>query len=207
MKKRCIIISGGEYSPVTDIKKSDFVIACDKGFEYALQDGITPDLLIGDFDSYTGDLNTDIPIRRYKCEKDDTDTGIAVQYAVENKYDEIILYSALGGRLDHLLGNIQLGTYAAKHGVSFKILSTDNELYFLSNSKLSLNRRNGYSISILSLTDICNGLNISGAKYPLKDATFNNASALGISNEWAEDVIDVSVDNGVLLVVLSELND
>lgn len=205
MNSRCIIISGGEYSPITDIKKDDFIIACDKGFEYAKKAGITPDLLIGDFDSYTGDLNTDIPIRRYKCEKDDTDTGIAVQYAVENKFEEIILYCALGGRLDHLLGNIQLGTYAAKCGVSVKILSEDNELYFLSNSTLSLNRRNGYSISVFSLTDKCDGLIIKGAKYPLENATFNNASALGVSNEWAEDEINVSVENGVLLVVLSKL--
>ena len=205
MKKRCIIISGGEYSPITDINNEDFIIACDKGYEYAQKDGITPNLLIGDFDSYTGSLDTDIPIQRYKCEKDDTDTGIAVQYAVENNYDEIIIYCALGGRLDHLLGNIQLGTYAAQKGISVKILSENNELYYLSNSSLSLNRRNGYSVSLFSLTDICEKLNVVGAKYPLHDAIFNNASALGVSNEWDKDIIDISVGNGVLLIVLSKL--
>ena len=205
MSKRCIIISGGEYSPITDIKNEDFIIACDKGYEYAQKDGITPDLLIGDFDSYTGNLDVDIPIQRYKCEKDDTDTGIAVQYAVENNYDEILIYCALGGRLDHLLGNIQLGTYAAKKGVSIRILSEDNELYFLSNSCISLYRRNGYSISTFSLTDTCEGLTITGAKYPLNNATFNNDSTLGVSNEWDKDIIDISVGNGVLLIVLSKL--
>lgn len=205
MNKRCIIISGGEYSPITDINNEDFIIACDKGYEYAQKDGITPNLLIGDFDSYKGVLDTDIPIQRYKSEKDDTDTGIAIQYAVDNNFDEIVLYCALGGRLDHLLGNIQLGTYATKNGVSVKILSKDNELYFLSNSGISLNRRNGYSISLFSLTDMCEKITVSGAKYPLHDATFNNSSALGVSNEWSEDVINISVGNGVLLIVISKL--
>lgn len=204
MSKRCVIISGGEYSPITDINNEDFVIACDKGFEYAQKDGITPDLLIGDFDSYTGVLDVDIPIQRYKCEKDDTDTGIAVQYAVENEFDEIVLYCALGGRLDHTMGNIQIAAFAASRGLKVSIISETNLLYFLSNSQLSLNRRNGYSISLFSLTDSCQKLYVSGAKYPLRHAVFNNTSALGVSNEWVDDVIDVSVGEGILLIVLSK---
>ena len=56
MKGLCAIISGGEYSPMDDIKAAEYIIACDRGYSYAKRSGIVPDLLLGDFDSYTGKL-------------------------------------------------------------------------------------------------------------------------------------------------------
>ena len=51
MSKLCSIISGGDFSSLDDIEKSDFIIACDKGYEYAIRSNIKPDLTVGDFDS------------------------------------------------------------------------------------------------------------------------------------------------------------
>lgn len=205
MTKRCIIISGGEYSPITDIKKNDFIIACDHGYDYALKDSIKPNLIIGDFDSFEGDLNTDIPIDRYKSEKDDTDTMIAVKYAVSHDYDEIIIYCALGGRLDHTMGNLQAAAFAANHGLKVMFSSTDNVIYTITNSTLSLNRRNGYSLSLFSLTDTCTQVSAQGVKYPLDNATITNSFPIGVSNEWTDDTAIISVKSGILMVVMSKL--
>ena len=86
MTHRCVIISGGNYAPVEGVREDDFVIACDKGYVYAQQAGVRPNLLVGDFDSYEGALPSDLPVWRYKKEKDDTDTMIAIRYAVEQGF-------------------------------------------------------------------------------------------------------------------------
>ena len=71
--KACAIVSGGSFSPLDGIGRADFVIACDKGCEYTAACGIKPDLLVGDFDSYTGEKPEDVPVLGLPCEKDDTD--------------------------------------------------------------------------------------------------------------------------------------
>ena len=50
MKKTCLIISGGDFSSCPK-ESYDLVIAVDKGLEYALRLNISPDVIIGDFDS------------------------------------------------------------------------------------------------------------------------------------------------------------
>ena len=46
MKKLCAIISGGEPDDLTGIHEADFIIACDRGYAYAKEAGIRPDLLV-----------------------------------------------------------------------------------------------------------------------------------------------------------------
>ena len=116
MSKRCIIISGGEYAPVEGLREDDFVIACDRGYLYAKGQGIQPDLLVSDYDSYDGPVDRDVAVERFRPEKDDTDTMIAIRYAVEHGFEELVLFSALGGRLDHLLANLQSADFAAVRG-------------------------------------------------------------------------------------------
>lgn len=204
MKKTCAIISGGEFAPLDKAKKADFIIACDKGLEYANLCGIAPDLIIGDFDSFLGNLPSDIPKITLPQEKDETDTMAAMKYAVEKEFEEILLFCALGGRLDHLLGNLQTAAYAAKAGVFVKIFDNKNEIYIFSNSKISIPKKDGFSISLIALTDKCENVSISGGKYTLKNAVLTNMSTLGISNEWIDD-ITVTVEEGVLAVVMSEM--
>ena len=55
-KKTCVIVSGGPFSNIPEdlkdlIKKTDFVISCDYGFENAERLKLKTSLLIGDFDS------------------------------------------------------------------------------------------------------------------------------------------------------------
>lgn len=204
MDKICAIISGGDFVPLNNIEDANFIIACDKGYEYAKRGGITPDLFIGDLDSFKGDIPKDLPSIILPCEKDETDTMAAIKYAVENGFDRILLFCALGGRLDHLLGNLQSAAYAAKSGLPVKIYDLENEIFVFSNSEITIPKRTGFSISVISLTDTCEGASILGGKYPLNKAVLENTSTLGISNEWADD-ITVTAESGVLAVVMSKI--
>ena len=52
MQDTCLIISGGDFSPLPEeLRRSAYVIACDRGWQYARRLGLTPDLVVGDFDS------------------------------------------------------------------------------------------------------------------------------------------------------------
>lgn len=204
MKKLCAIISGGRRAPLDGIENADRIIACDKGYQYAEEAGVRPQLLVGDFDSYTGSLPADIPILDLPVEKDDTDTMAAIRYAVQEGYSEIFLYCALGGRLDHLLGNVQSAVFAVERGCRVHIIDTDNLLYFFTDGTLTLPPRAGWSLSLLSLTDRCENVSVTGVKYPLRDATLTNGFPIGVSNEWRGEA-QISVGGGVLLVVMSKM--
>lgn len=114
MEDFCAIISGGAFSPLENIEKAAFVIACDQGLAYAQRCKVKPDLLVGDFDSYQGKIPDGVPRLELPAEKDDTDTMAAVRCAVDEGWKRIALYCAFGGRLDHLLGNLQAAAFAEK---------------------------------------------------------------------------------------------
>lgn len=204
MQRRCVIISGGERHAITGITPGDFVIACDRGYQYAAAGGIRPDLVVSDFDSYGGPVAPDVPVRRLPVKKDDTDTMSAVRYACAEGFDEVLILCALGGRLDHTLANLQTLVFAVEHGVRASIESPDTRVTALICEARRFPRREGFSLSVFAVSDRCR-VSIRGAKYELDSAILSNAFPLGASNEWAEDEAEISVHEGVALVVESML--
>lgn len=140
MTGKCGIISGGERDTLSGIEDCGLIIACDRGYEYARAAGVRPGLLVGDFDSYTGPLPEDIPRLDLPAEKDDTDTMAAVRYAIAQGYGEIRIYCALGGRADHLLGNIQALSFCAERGVRASIVGGGCRIDVIKNSRIFLSR-------------------------------------------------------------------
>ena len=200
----CLIISGGDFSPFT-VPAGAFVIACDRGYAYAQSCGVRPDLVVGDFDSYSGELDPGIPVQKLPMEKDDTDTMSALRFALARGYQEITLVCALGGRLDHLLANLQSLAFAAARGASVRIESPDTEIRTLRNGSLRLPRREGYSLSVFAVDGVCRGLCIRGAKYTLEDAELRPDFPLGASNEWSAEEAEITLREGTLLIVESRI--
>lgn len=206
MEKFCAILSGGEFSQPEGIQNADFVIACDRGYAYAKRLGIVPDLFIGDFDSLAESLPESVPALDLPCEKDDTDTMAAVRYAVGKGRRQIVLYCALGGRLDHLLGNLQAAAYAVRQGARVEIRDESNRIWLLQNGKLTLPPLPGYSLSLLAVSDTCKNVSVRGVKYPLEEATLTNSFPIGVSNEWRGDA-QIRVGEGVLMVICSKMSE
>ena len=204
-QNRCVVISGGDFSPVSGISPDDFVIACDRGYVYCERLGLRPDLIISDFDSYSGPVDSEIPLNRFVSEKDDTDTMLAVRYAVEHGFHELLLCCALGGRLDHLIANLQSLVFAQKHGLPAVLLSEDTEIRTLAGGALRIPRREDRSLSVFALDGPWRGVCITGAKYPLANAELLPSFPLGVSNTWAGEEAVISVEEGILLIVLSKI--
>lgn len=204
--KTALIISGGDFSSLPVFFKFDICIACDKGYVYAERLGIRPDIIIGDFDSASKPLNEDIPIICYPKEKDDTDTMLAIKYALEQKFEHIVICCGLGKRLDHTLANLQSLAYIAKEGGIGELISDTEHVRTLSgNTSLILPRKAGYSLSLFSVTDNCEGISISGAEYNITDATVSNTFPIGCSNGWAEENVTISMQKGILLIIESKM--
>ena len=204
MSGLCAIISGGEQSPMDDIREAEYIIACDSGYEYARRSGIKPSLLLGDFDSYRGVLPQDVEILRLPVEKDDTDTMSAMRRALDVGYKHIRIYCALGGRLDHLFANIQTAAFGAERGARVELIGRDAVIYVFSGSKMNIRPREGWSLSVFALSDVCRGVSLKGVKYELCDVEVTNRFPIGTSNEWA-GTAEISVSQGVLAVMLCRL--
>lgn len=204
MSRLCVLVSGGDYHPIPQPAPGAFVIACDRGYEYCMRSGIRPNLVVADFDSYGGLVADEIPVLRLPTVKDDTDTMSALRWAADEGFDEVHLYCALGGRLDHTLANLQALGWAAERGIFAGIESPDTRVFALRGAMLHLPRREGFALSVFSLTDNSR-VTIRGTKYELEEAVLTNAFPLGVSNEWAEEDAAVTVHEGTALIVESKL--
>lgn len=199
----CALVSGGVYSPLAGIQDADYIIACDKGLEYCRKEGIRPDLLVGDFDSYEGEIPSDIPRLDLPCEKDDTDTLAALRHGLSLGYDSFTIYCALGGRMDHLLANVQTAAFAAEQGARVTIADESNPMFVFKDGSMSFPRKENFYISVFCLSDSAHDLSITGAKYNVSHGELSNVFPIGVSNEWASDLVTVSVEQGIIMVVQS----
>lgn len=186
----------------------DYVIACDHGYDHAKRMGIRPDIIIGDLDSLDqgGRMET-VPVLRYPEQKDDSDTMLAVKYALQEGFTHLILTCALGGRLDHLFANLQTMAYAAQRNCEAELYGEGEYIRTFTGGMLELPRREGYSLSLFSLSDICTGLTIEGAAYNVSQADLTNTFPLGLSNGWKADRVLITMKQGILLVVESRLEN
>ena len=100
----------------------DMIIAADSGADWLSCYGVTPNLLIGDFDSAKKTVISAYQIKGVKTitakvEKDETDLMLAAQYAVKSNADKVIIFGGTGRRIDHLLGNFQVMYYLLKNNI------------------------------------------------------------------------------------------
>lgn len=211
--KTALIISGGEFCQIPAEIEYEYVIACDKGAFYARMLKITPDIIMGDFDSFEGDIHKEfenIHIETFPVMKDDTDTMLAIKHAFKMGFEHIVIACALGGQMDHTIANLQSLAYIAGNGGVGEIISDREHITTLAaceqaTNSITVSRRGGFSLSLFSLTDKCDGLSIKGAKYNADNITLTNTFPLGHGNSFVEDTVEISIQSGILLIVESKL--
>lgn len=190
------------------MSEADLIIAADSGYNNASRLGVRPGLLLGDLDSIDrGALDPDelehIEKIIVPAIKDDTDTQLAVDTAISRGADEIIIIGGLGGRLDHTLSTVFLLEYIKDKGARGVITDGRNRVRIMeSGDELTIKRGYKY-LSLVGLTDTCEGVSISGVFYPLKDAVLERKYAFAVSNEITADAAEISLSKGILLVIES----
>ncbi|MDF2523964.1 MAG: thiN [Clostridiales bacterium] len=204
-----LIVCNGSIRDYTYYKeyfdKAELIIGADGGAKHLLEFGVMPHILMGDFDSIASkDLEKfkqlGIEIMKFPVEKDMTDAELAVEYAISKGYKNIILLGVLGTRVDHSLSNIMLLKKMLDVGITGQIVDEYN-IITLIHDKISLNRKPGFNLSILPISPRVEGVTTKGLYYPLNNATIEMGSSWGVSNEFAEETAEVTIRDGLLLVI------
>lgn len=176
------------------------VIGVDYGALVCVNKGIPVDLAIGDFDSVSEEEYTLIEHHatktiRLKPEKDDTDFMAA--YRLCDNYDEILVYGALGGRIDHELMHI----HTAKRDSRIILMDNKNKIQRLDSGSHIISKDSFKYISFFALTP-CH-VSLKGFKYSLNHQPVTPDTTYMTSNEIILDQGEIIIDKGSLLMIQS----
>ncbi|MCQ2968703.1 MAG: thiamine diphosphokinase [Clostridium sp.] len=209
-----VLIVGGGSEPSQKLlekyaKSVDKIIGVDRGCSYLLKNNIYPNYIVGDFDSINEEdikkLEVDsIKKFKYNCEKDSTDSDIAVEIALNMKFTEIYMISMTGSRLDHTFANLGLLCKANNAGVKAYIINETNKIYLLEESSIIKKDITYKYISFLAYSNKVENLSIKNAKYDLENYTLYLGDNRTVSNEFLEKDIKVEFTKGRILVIFSK---
>ena len=199
MKKCIILCAGGFDGLLAAPEEGDYIIAADGGYRHALTLGLTPDCILGDFDSL-GFVPEGANV--FPVEKDDTDAMLAVRHGLTLGCKEFYIYGGMeGDRVDHTVANLQTLFYLTAHGASGYLVGKKQIATVLQNSTLCLPARDSGTVSVFALGGDARGVTIKGLHYEAENITLSPAFPLGVSNHLAGKDAKITVENGTLLVI------
>ncbi len=190
---KCVIAGGGDPCRIT--KEDALYIAADSGYRLFEQNGIVPDIIVGDFDSAVYPQGFGGEVIAVACEKDDTDTMLAVKKGLGLGCLEFDIYGGTGGRLSHTLANIQTLEFIHKHGGRGRIISEKCVVSLQFAGEKCEYSRCGY-LSVLALEPSV--ISIDGAKYSGRFSV-DRDFPLGVSNYNSGSAV-IEVINGAVIV-------
>ena len=199
--RRCVIFTAcceGDASAAYIPQANDCILCADAGYELARSIGVKPDVVIGDFDSM--DAPQDENIIRHPVIKDDTDTILCANYALEMGVQNFLIVGGIGGRLDHTIANLQTLAYLAGHGANAQLCDGRQHAWAVKDGCLRIPRTGG-KLSVFALNGKCEGVYIRGAKYELENAVLTPDYPLGMGNDFKSDFAEIGTKKGTLLVL------
>lgn len=203
---RCIIFCAGEMDHLAlPLEKQDILIAADGGLRHTAALGLTPDVILGDFDSlgYVPKNATVFP-----AEKDDTDAMLAIRHGLSLGCREFILYGSLDGdRLDHTLANIQALHFLANHGCTGYLVGLRNILTAIQPGEILRFPASCTGIlSLFCLSTAASGICLEGVQYPMHNGTLTSDFPLGVSNHFLGKKATVCLSGGCLTLLWDRSN-
>lgn len=203
--KNCIIFCAGECcEPAFPLSGEELVIAADGGLRHTRRLGITPGLVLGDFDSLD---HVPQGAEVYPVEKDETDALLAIQRGLALGCDRFFLYGGLDGpRLDHTIANLQCLLYLAQRGKTGYLIGKHQIIRTLCGESLTLPAGFKGIFSLFSLGNTAGGVTIQGAKYNLTRGELTPGYPLGVSNHFLGQAVTLSLEEGTVLVLWDREN-
>ncbi|MBM4431840.1 MAG: thiamine diphosphokinase [Chloroflexi bacterium] len=207
---RAIIVANGSAAKGENyqhlVRIDDWVIAADGGASVALKMGLHPRLVVGDLDSLPARLRSRLEklgcsFVLYPARKDETDTELAIRYALAQGAEEIVLLGATGGRLDHTLANVFLLGLPALGHVRARIVAGGTQIWLLrGGQELELPGEPGDTVTLLPLGQDAVGITTTGLEWALQNDTLPFGPARGVSNVLVSSTARVALREGLLLV-------
>lgn len=200
MTKKCVIFGAAEFdAPACPLERGDLIIAADGGLIHLEKLGRKPDVILGDFDSL-GYIPTGAAV--FPVEKDDTDTMLALRYALDRGYREFHIYGGMDGkRLDHTVANFQALAFLRRHDAHGYLIGKDHIATVIRNETVRFPRTPAGLLSVFCMGADATGICLRGLQYPLENGTLTADFPLGVSNHFVGESGEVSVENGSLLLI------
>jgi len=204
-----IIFANGDFCPQENpinIDGIDQVVAADGGSRHCQELGIIPNVLIGDMDSTNPDLveyweASGVEIIQFPPDKDQTDLELALLHAQSKGANKIIVYGAIGGRLDMTLGNLMVLTHPDLKSV-VKLVCGNEEIRVLRDGNLlTLPGTIGDTVSLIPLSTNGAKVTLKGLEYPLKKEVLEFGLTRGISNCMVKEQATIHLESGLLAVI------
>jgi thiamine pyrophosphokinase len=208
--KRAIIFANGRMeappSLIKDINSSDLIIAADGGTHHCKILGITPNVIIGDFDSLESKDVTiyrqaGVEIIQYPTHKDETDLELALHLTLKYKISQVFIVGALGARWDMTIANVLLAAQPVFAQLIIRLLDGSQELAVLhGDGQIDIDGKPGMSISLIPIAGDAEGITTHGLEYPLINETLYFGTTRGISNVFVQSHAKVILRKGCLLI-------
>lgn len=185
---------------------ADMVICCDAGMHHAKALGITPDFIVGDFDSVQPEIlaeyqQKNILIRQFPTRKDQTDMVLGIALALEQGADDLILFGGIGDRFDHTLANAHYLLALRKKGVRARLVDEKNCVEVI-DRHLTLHGNIGDIVSTIPLSMLVKGITLRGFAYPLTDYDLAlDDDYIAVSNVLAAETAEIDIKEGYLFVI------
>lgn len=208
--ERAVVLLNGEYDLSPDFfrlnkeyETFDFFCA-DGGANLAVRLGIVPQLVMGDMDSISIQTRRRLEkLCRFielPVDKDVSDAEALLNMLSEQRYNDIHVFAATGGRLDQTMFNLQL----LRRFPQTRIFTRDEEISFVEKS-CSINGKAGCRASLLAISDFVTGLSVEGFKFNLHNSRVESGSTLTLSNVIISNSARVKYDEGAMLLIAERL--
>ena len=172
-------------------------IAVDQGVVYLYKQGIKPLCVIGDLDSLKDQaLLETLEVYVHPTTKDDTDTALAIEYAIEQGYEEIDLYGVTHQRLDHFMAVLCL-LQKYKH-IHITIYDEYNKIYLLKKGRHHIHKDNYTYFSLFAYTDT--EVTLQDCHYPLDRYLLKSDDPLCVSNQMNQEYAWIEVSQDILFI-------
>jgi thiamine pyrophosphokinase len=212
MMKRAIIFYNGDLSNLQKAKQyinsTDFIVCADGGANHATKLGIKPDVIIGDFDSLPEIeqkkfAKQKVQFITFEREKDETDSELAIQFAIKKGFKTILIFGLFGSRIDHMLTNIFSLDFVSSINVNVTMIEGNQEIRVIKN-KIKLYGKKNDLVSLIPLKGDAKQVTTKNLQYPLKNETLKFGYSRGISNVFTKATAEISLREGSLLVIHSK---
>jgi thiamine pyrophosphokinase len=180
-----------------------FTVAVDGGYRFFRSAGMTPDLLIGDFDSVEEEVRhvtERTELLQFPTDKDWTDTELALDYCLEHGSREIDIVQPSLGEPDHFLANLFLLTREENRGADVRLVAPRYELRFVADSRLFLKGVKGCRVSVLPLNRSIR-LTCRGTEYDVENARVTYGSTRATRNRIVRSAATLELAGKALVFI------
>ena len=204
MESCVIFCAGGFNGLVAPVDETEYLIAADGGLTHMQKLGLTPNMILGDFDSL-GYVPQGAQV--FPVEKDDTDAMLAARKGLELGCKRFLLYGSLdGGRLDHTVANFQTLQFLTDRGAEGYLIGCDYIATVVKDGAVTFEENCEGVLSVFCMGRDAEGVTIKGAKYELENGSLSAGFPLGVSNQFVGEKVRICVKNGSLLVLYHRKN-